>query len=216
MKKISIILLCLVIVLSFYSCSGKKDDGKGSFNSNIVIGKIEAIDGNKITLAVADMESMFGGKERPSGDFGSFNKDKMPENFDPESFDGEMPENFNPEDFFGGEIPEGFDPENFGGERPEGFERPEGGEKGERPDRGEIPEDFAPQMGGMMNFDTSSLTFSGETKEYTIPEGMKIGDGDYTSLKVGDVIMIMFDAEGGIGEIRVMPMQEAIEETTAA
>ena len=66
-----------------------------------------------------------------------------------------------------------------------------------------------------MNFDPSSLTYSGEKEEYTVPEGMKIGDGDYTSLKVGDVIIIRFDNEGGISEIMVMTAEKATEETTA-
>ncbi len=208
MKKIiCIAVLCLVCALSFYGCSGKSED-KSNTNMNMVIGKIEAIDGKKITLAVADVESMFGG-ERPTGDFSNFNGE-MPEDFNPENFDGEMPENFNPEDFGGerpsfpeGEMPENFNPEDFGGERPD---------RGERPENGEMPEGFNPQMGGMMNFDVSALTFSGETEEYTVPEGMKIGDGDYTSLKVGNVIMMTFDQEGGIGEIRVMPTQAVTDE----
>ena len=213
MKKIiCIAVLCLACALSFYGCSDKNENNS-SLNMNMAIGKIEAIDGNKITLAVADMESMFSG-ERPTGDFSDFNGE-MPENFNPEDFQGQMPEGFDPESFNGGErpsfpegeMPEGFDPEDFGGEAPE---------KGERPENGEMPEGFNPQMGGgRMNFDTSSLTFSGKKEDYTIPEGMKIGDGDYTSLKVGDVIMISFDREGGISEIRVMPTQEAAEETTA-
>lgn len=152
------------------------------------------------------------GGERPNGDFSGFNGE-IPEDFDPESFGGNMPEGFNPESFFGGEMPEGFDPESFGGELPEGFEKPE---NGERPDMGEIPEDFKNSIGSMMGFDAYSLTYTGETEAFSIPEGMKIGDGDYTSLKVGDVVVITFDQEGGIGEIMVMTAEKATEETTAA
>lgn len=208
MKKIiCIAVLCIACALSFYGCSGKNDKngGRDKLNMNIVMGKIEAIDGNKVTLNLADTDSMFGG-ERPNGDFGSFNKDEMPENFNPEDFEGEMPEGFDLESFKNGERPDF--PE---GERPEGTD-------GSRPDfqNGEKPEGFMPQAGGMMNFDPSSLTYSGETEEYTVPEGMKIGDGDYTSLKVDDVIIIRFDNEGGISEIMVMTAEKATEETTAA
>ncbi len=199
MKKIiCIAALCIVCALSFYGCSDK--NGGEKLNMNMVMGKIEAIDGNRITLAPADTDSMFGG-ERPSGEM-------------PENFSGEMPEGFNPEDFEG-QMPEGFDPESFKdgerpsfseGEMPEGFTRPENGER---------PEGSMPRGGGMMNFDLSSVTYSGETQEYTVPEGMKIGDGDYTSLKVGDVIMISFDNEGGISEIMVAPAGNNTEAETA-
>lgn len=203
MKKIICIsILCLICALSFYGCSDKKDEDREGLNINMTIGKIEAIDGNKITLALADTEGMFGGRERPSGDFSNFNGE-MPEDFNPEEFEGKTPEGSDGErpSFPEGEMPEGFNPENFDGERPES---------------GEMPEGSAPQIGGgMMNFDASSLTYSGETETYTVPESMKIGDGDYTSLKVNDVVMLMFDQEGGISEIRVMPEQEATEEATA-
>lgn len=208
MKKIiCIAVLCMVCALSFYGCSDKNSGGE-KLNMNMVMGKIEAVDGNKITLAVADTDSMFGGGERPSGEFGGFDG-TMPENFNPEDFGGEMPEGFNPEDFEG-QMPEGFDPESIKGERPEGTD-------GSRPDfqNGEMPEGFTPQMGGMMNFDASSLTYSGETQTYTVPEAMKIGDGDYTSLKVGDVIIIRFDNEGGISEILVASAEKAAEEITS-
>ena len=68
---------------------------------------------------------------------------------------------------------------------------------------GEIPEDFINGIGSMMGFDASPLTYTGETETFSVPEGMKIGDGDYTSLKVGDVVMISFDREGGKSEIIV-------------
>ena len=209
MKKIiCIAVLCLACALSFYGCSGNKENNNS--DRNMVIGKIETVEGNVITLATADTYSMFGNLERPSGE--------RPEGFNPEDFEGEMPEGFNPEDFEG-EMPEGFNPEDFGGERPEGF-NPEDFE-GEMPEgfnpenfSGERPEGSMPQMGGMMNFDASSLTFSGETETFTVPEGMKIGNGDYTSLKVGDVIMISFDDVGGIGEITVIPTTSG-EDVTA-
>lgn len=182
MKKIiCIAVLCLVCALSFYGCSGKKEEG-GTGRMNMVMGKIEAIDGNKITLALADTGSMFGGGERPSGE--------RPENFNPEDFEGQMPENFNPE--------------NFEGQMPEGLRRHENGER---------PEGGMPQSGGM-RFDASSLTYSGEKETYTVPEGMKIGDGYYTSLKVREVIMIRFDNEGGISEIMVMTAEAGAEEIT--
>ncbi len=196
MKKIiCIAVLCLACALSFYGCSGKKEEG-GIGKMNMVMGKIEAVDGNKITLALADTGSMFGGGERPSGE--------RPENFNPEDFVGQMPEGFNPEDFEG-QMPENFNPEDFEGQMPEGFSRPENGER---------PEGGMPHSGGM-RFDASSLTYSGEKETYTVPEGMKIGDGDYTSLKVEDVIMIRFDNEGGISEIMVMTAEAGAEETTA-
>lgn len=204
MKKIiCIAVLCLACALSFYGCSGKEENN--GIKMNMVIGKIEAADGNKITLALADTDSMFGGGERPSGE--------MPEKFNPEDFEGQMPEGFNPENFEG-QMPEGFDPESFkGGERPD-FPEGEMPEGFSRPENGERPEGGMPQSGGMI-FNASSLTYSGEKETYTVPEGMKIGDGDYTSLKVDDVIMIRFDNEGGISEIMVAPSEAVGEEATA-
>ena len=224
MKKIiCTIILCVACIFSLYGCSDKNDDGNGQVNKNTgtVIGKIEAIEGNRITLALVETDGMFG-ENGSRVDFSGFNGE-MPENFNSEDFSGELPDNFSPENF-DGTLPEGFNPENFSGEMPEGFdpesfngERPEGTD-GSRPDfqNGEMPENFMPQAGGMMNFDSSSLTYSGETATYTVPEGMKIGDGDYTSLKVDDVIMISFDNEGGISEIMVLTSEKYEEETTAA
>lgn len=189
------------------------EDGK---DFDMTIGKIQSVSGNTVTVLLADTEGMFG-ENMPSG---RFDPDNMPEDFDPKSFSGEMPEDFeNFAGFFGsqgessegdlssiignlfgsasdkGNIPEGFDPGNipedfapeiFSGEMPEGFEN------------------FAGFSGTMSNFDISSLTYGTETKTYTIPEALKIGDGDYTSLKADDVIMISFDDEGGISEITVI------------
>lgn len=154
-----------------------------------------------------DPKSFFGGGSSDSGSSGVsgilgklFGSDKgsMPEGFDPsnmpEGFDfSNMPEGF--EEFMGGNMPEGFDPNNmpedfdpesFSGEMPEGFEN------------------FADFSGMAGNFDVSSLSFGTETKIYIIPESLKIGDGDYTSLKVGDIIMIMLDTAGNVSTVTVV------------
>lgn len=211
-KTILIVALCLVISLCFCGCSEQK--GSTDKNSGTVMGKIEAIDENVITLALADSDTMFEG----ASDFNPENfKGEMPSGFDPENFKGEMPSDFDPENFkgeipsdfdrenFEGEMPSDFDPENFKGEMPSGFD-PENFD-GERPENGDMPGNFGFGMGGMMGFDASELTYTGETETYTVPEGMKIGDGDYTSLKVDDVVMISFDQEGGISELRVIPAE---------
>ncbi len=200
-KSILVVTLLLIFSFCFYGCSGQKDST--AKNSGTVIGKIEAIDNNIITLALAEADTMTDG----SSNFDRENfKGEMPSGFDPENFKGEMPSGFDPENF-DGEMPSGFDPENFKGEMPSGFD-PENFD-------GEMPGSFGFGMGGMMGFDASSLTYTGETETYTVPEGMKIGDGDYTSLKVNDIVMISFDQEGGISELRVVPTEAQAPKSTS-
>ena len=140
-------------------------------------GMVVSVDGTVISLR--EMEASGEGRgngERPEG---------MPEGFNPGNFGGSMPEGFDPESF-DGTLPEDFDPESFSGEMPEGFEN------------------FAGFSGMTGNFDVSSLTFGTETKIYIIPESLKIGDGDYTSLKAGDVIMIMLDDNDSVTSVSVI------------
>ncbi len=213
-KSILVVTLLLIFSFCFYGCSDQKDST--AKNSGTVIGKIEAIDNNVITLALAEADTMTDGAS--SFDPENF-KGEMPSGFDPENFDGEMPSGFDPENF-DGEMPSGFDRENFNGEMPSGFDRENF--NGDMPSDfdpenfdGEMPGSFGFGMGGMMGFDASSLTYTGETETYTVPEGMKIGDGDYTSLKVNDIVMISFDQEGGISELRVVPTEAQAPKSTS-
>lgn len=194
-------------------------------NFNMTIGKIQSVEGNTVTVLLADTENMFSGNMPNGGSDGSrpeFPGGKMPEDF--ESFFGSKNESSgsglsgiigklfgsdsesgNRPQFPGGEMPEGFDfsnmpegfdpnnmPEGFSGEIPEGF------------DPSNMPEDFKDFSGMTGNFDVSSLTFGTETATYTIPQDLKIGDSDYTSLKADNIIMIMLDAAGAVTAVTVV------------
>lgn len=258
-KVISIICICIICAVSLYGCGEKvgtvQESTAPAFadttaytaesttapsenrkDFNVTIGKIESVNGNTVTVLLADTESMFGGKFPGGSSDGSrpqFPEGEMPEDF--ESFFGGSgnkdsssksglsgiigklfgsdSDNGNRPEFPGGNMPEGFDPNNM----PEGFDpnnMPEGFDPNNKPEdfdpesfSGEMPEGFEnfAGFGGMSgNFDVSSLTFGTDTKTYVIPENLKIGDGNYTSLKTGDIIMIMFGTDGSISAVNVV------------
>ncbi len=206
MRKFSIVLaMVLVFSLVFFGCGEKDNSGSdataplGSADEisapanapqdpgTTVIGKIKAIAGNQITLELGEAENEFAPDERPSGDFENFSMPEgmsrpdgaeTPEDFDPEN----MPEGFDPEnmpDFEGGEMPEGFDPENM----------PQGGRPG-----GQMPN---------MSAEDLNITYTGETAKYIIPTSLKIGNGDYTSLTKGDVVMLRLDDSDTVTSVMV-------------
>ena len=133
-RTLPIIIALLIVMLCFCGC----DSGK----ETTVTGMVMSVEGTVISLVEMDSAQENGGQNRPpqgqmpqrpegSEDF------TMPEDFDPEDFQGGRPEGFNPEDFdgtmptmpegFQGGKPEDFDPENFDGTmptRPEGEDRP--------------------------------------------------------------------------------------------
>ena len=166
----------------------KQDMGK------TVIGKIKSVAGNQVTLEIAelpenasmpDMENF----TMPDGGMEGFT---MPEGMTPpEGFDGKKPEgDFNFPGFGGGEMPEGMTP-------PEGFD-------GEMPDFGDM-EGFT-GVGSMPQFDMGDieLEYTGKTEKYTIPVGVKVGNGDYTSLSKGMVIMLQFDESNAVSSVMII------------
>ncbi len=192
-KLISILLVILICAFAFCGCNSESsgesttapsqsasDAQTQPENVKMIIGKIENIAGNQVTLALADMSNI----EMPSGkpeDMSLPEGMSMPEGMSrpeggqpPEDFsmpEGEMPD-------FGGEPPEDMsmpDMENFS--MPEGMSRPEG--------------DFGGGRG--MKIDIDEITYTGETEKYIIPTGIRIGSGDYTSLSKGMIISLQLD-----------------------
>ena len=167
--------------------SEKPEQMKGK----VVIGKIKNVAGNQVTLEVAEMPENMEDFTMPEGmeDF------TMPEG-GMEGFT--MPEGMTPPD--GKTPPEGFDGEFPGGnfdfsEIMNGdFTMPDFGDGG------------MPQIGGMpeMNMEDIELTYTGETAKYTIPIGVKVGSGDYTSLSKGMVIMLNLDDNNVVSSVMII------------
>lgn len=141
MKKLTLLLLTLVLTLSFAACAAKpssSDLGVISASGDYIYGKITNITGNEIEMALAEM---------------------------PEDNDETEP----------GDIPD---------------------------DDVEIPmgDNAIPAVGGAVIDDvTDNLEFTGETKSFTIPAGIKVYSAgqeiNLSNLKKGDIISVAFDSE---------------------
>ena len=166
----------------------EKMDGK------VIIGKIKSVAGNQVTLELAEM---------PEGGFEDFTMPEgmegftMPEGMEfPEGM--EMPEGMTPPD--GMTPPEGFDGKFPGGDfdlsdlMSGDFSMPDFA-NGERPQGGAMPQ---------MNMEDIELTYTGETAKYTIPVGVKVGSGDYTSLSKGMVIMLNLDDNNAVSSVMII------------
>lgn len=72
------------------------------------------------------------------------------------------------------------------------------------PDFGDM-EGF-PGMGSMPQFDMGDieLEYTGKTEKYTIPVGVKVGNGDYTSLSKGMVIMLQLDESNAVSSVMII------------
>ncbi len=153
-------------------------------NGNMVIGKVRKISGNKVTIAIADFSGDF---EVPSGDFEGMT---MPSGMTPPNgaeFSGDFSSIFSGGFNFSG-LPdiEGFDFSDFAnGEFP----------SGEFPSNGQFPS---------FNMEDVELTYTGETREYVIPENIKINSGDYTSLSEGMVIGLQTDDSGAVSSVLII------------
>ena len=169
-------------------------------------GQITAIEGNTITIALAQMPE----QDMPNGD-GRNQGGEPPEAMErPE--DGEKPEGMTkPED---GEQPEGMTKPEDGeqpdgmtkpedGEKPEGMTKPEDGEKpeemtkpedGEQPDGMEFPKNGDQPEGGKMQ-----LELTGESKTIEVTETTTITinreAATIADLKVDDMVMLLMDGE---------------------
>ena len=146
-------------------------------NGNMVIGKIESVAGNQITIDVAEIDGDF---EMPEMNFEDFSR--------PERMS--MPEGMEP--------PEGFSKSSgdfeFNGEMPEGFSMPDF-ENGEKPQRGQMPQ---------FNMENIEITYTGEKEKYIIPKGVKVGSGDYTSLSKGMVVGLRLDESGTVTSVMII------------
>ena len=114
-----IVVLLVVAIFCLAGCGAQEE--------TTISGMVASVDGTVISLMEMDgtMQGGFAGGipgdfegERPTAPEG-MEIFTMPENFDPEQFEGTMPEGFDPENF-GGPMPGGFGPGD--GERPEGKE----------------------------------------------------------------------------------------------
>lgn len=158
-------------------------------NGNMVIGKVRKISGNKVTIAIADFSGDF---EVLSGDFEEMT---MPSGMTPPNgaeFPGDFSSIFSGGFNFSG-LPDidGFDFSDFAnGEFPSG-EFP----SGEFPSNGQFPS---------FNMEDVELTYTGETREYVIPENIKINSGDYTSLSEGMVIGLQTDDSGAVSSVLII------------
>ncbi len=197
MKKHIAFMTAALFCLSLCAC---KEDKKSDADIAYYYGQISEINGNDLTLLVAeydeadekteekDKESSDNSEDSKSQNRGNkgnrpqggFDRENMPEGFDPENmpdggFDrGNMPEGFDPENmpeggFNRGNMPEGFDPENM----------PEGGF-----DRGNSK---APQS------NVKGYTLTGEEQQIRIPVGATVTtalgvETDFDVLKTGDMI----------------------------
>ena len=217
MRSFSLIaVLLLVLSIAFAGCSDSQSisggqeetslqqvsgqESKGDTSSVRVIGKIKSVAGNQITLELAEMPEEMSRPEMPSGDFEGFSRPEgmtMPEGMS-------MPEGMTPPEGFDGKMPEGMTPpEGFEGKMPEGdFSMPDGDfsmpdfANGERPQGGG-------RMPGM-NMEDIELEYTGETAKYTIPVGVKVGSGDYTSLSKGMVIMLNLDDNNAVSSVMII------------
>ncbi|MBQ3604175.1 MAG: hypothetical protein IJA02_10065 [Clostridia bacterium] len=209
MRSFSLIaVLLLVLSIAFAGCSDSQSisggqeetslqqvsgqESKGDTSSVRVIGKIKSVAGNQITLELAEMPEEMSRPEMPNGDFEGFSRPEgmtMAEGMEfPEGM--EMPEGMTPPEGFEGKMPEG----DFS--MPDGdFSMPDFA-NGERPQGGG-------RMPGM-NMEDIELEYTGETAKYTIPVGVKVGSGDYTSLSKGMVIMLSLDDNNAVSSVMII------------
>lgn len=217
MKKITAIILSLLVVLSLASCSSKETKEETTTAaetsteaseestrkevdfSNMTVGKIKKISGNQITLELGEIDK--DSIEKPEG-ASKFDPDNMPEGMSkPEGMS--RPENM-PEDA------SGFDPSNMpeGMTKPEGMTRPENMPEGaEDFDPSNMPEGFS--FGGFPGGSfsssiTATVNYTGETARYTIPAEVKVGSGDYTSLEKDMVVALGFDEDGIVNSVMLI------------
>ncbi len=197
MKKHIAFMTAALFCLSLCAC---KEDKKSDADIAYYYGQISEINGNDLTLLVAeydeadekteekDKESSDNSEDSKSQNRGNkgnrpqggFDRENMPEGFDPEN----MPEG----GFDRGNIPEGFDPENM----------PEGGFN-----RGNMPEGFDPENMPEGGFDRGNskapqsnvkgYTLTGEEQQIRIPVGATVTtalgvETDFDVLKTGDMI----------------------------
>ncbi len=199
-KLIGILLVISLLTFAFCGCNSESNGDSTTApsqsaneaqaqpeNMKMIIGKIENIAGNQVTLALADMSNI----EMPSG---------MPEDMTfPEEMS--MPEGMSrPE---GGKPPEGFsmpdgEMPDFGGQPPEGMSMPDM-EDFSMPEGTTMPEGGFGGFGGRgPQINVEDITYTGETEKYIIPTGVRIGSGDYTSLSKGMIISLQLDESNAV------------------
>lgn len=140
MKKLTMLLLTLVLTLSFAACAAKPSSSDLEVinaSGDYLYGKITNITGNEIEMALAEMP-----------------EDDETEPVDPQDGDVEIP----------------------------------------------MGEDAIPAVGGAAIDDvTNNLEFTGETKSFTVPAGIKVYSSgqeiNLSNLKKGDMISVAFDPE---------------------
>ena len=188
--KIFLLISVMLFAVAFCGCSSQpssdasvdtqvtstgENQSVNSAGMTRVIGKIESVAGNQITLALAESDG-----EMPG----------MPENFSmPEGMstpDGKTP----PEDMSrpeGMTFPEGEMPDT------EDFSMPDF-------EKGEFPEGGKPQF----DAEDMEITYTGETAKYIIPVDTKVGMGDYTSLSKGMIVILQLDETDTVKSVQII------------
>lgn len=145
---------------------------------SMVFGEVQSVDGSSITLELGTVEG-----------FSAFTPDGDGQPTPP---DGDKPS---------GEKPSGEKPseEQSESEKPDA-EPP----AGEQPD-GELPEGATPPTGQSPSDVQVTMTKTGETATYTLPEGLKLGGTEETAVTVGMNLALSLDAEGNVVAAQVLP-----------
>lgn len=210
MEKKLVVLMAVLLILAVCGCGqqeetvvinieAKPQDDKGSADapqqteqpagspSQTVVGRVDSIVGNEVTLALGTVASTGQGQRSNGNDnTGSLQAGGMPSIEDrggaPESdMPGEMMEGAPP--FEGMEMPQKGN--MGGGGRPTG-ENSRGNGNGEA-------------SAGRVN-----VSYTGETAVYLLPVGMSIGTGDFTSVSEGMVLQLSLNDEGTITAVSIL------------
>ena len=199
MKRIIMLLLCLLLPLAMWGCSSAKAEQEGMVNQegaelntqigdDTVYGKVESIVGNEVTLALGEPQ------QSTASSISAQEGERMQVGESPTA-SGEKPS------FGSGERPTGQMPS---GERPGNGQMPSGGKTVSGDEANVVLEGQPVQQGSAAMGRSVSLTYSGETATYLLPVGMSIGSGDFSNISEGMVLALSFNAEGDISAVRIL------------
>lgn len=237
---IPLIAVLLVVSLFAAGCSGEAESvtievgntdaasatAQSSSGPTTVIGRVDSIVGNEVTLSIGTLDSSgtassrtdqtsgrdFAAGSATSGRFGGASSSDMPGGATPGDFasgsnmppqggasGSNMPQGASGSDMRGGFGNGGTAPGNLAsnGNMP-------GGASGTNMPQGASGSSVSGgaegrSMGGAMN-----ITYTGETATYLLPVGMAIGTGDYSSVSEGMVLQLTIDNDGTITAVSIL------------
>jgi len=191
MKKIIAITAILAIALTFTACFGC-NSGEGTvMNPNaMIMGEIYEINGNTLTLRIVEIAggAMGGGQTvvRTNDDGEIIEVESYPE------YDGDI-------------------------EYDDEYDAPSGRIAGADAETDLVRTGDGGQGGGMViaGDEMPELRFTGEVQTITLPNGVEIingvgGDGlltDISTLRIGDIVFLMYNSEGVLDSARLMPFR---------